>query len=101
MSRKDTIERAAMAALMHAKPDYRSPKRLNEMAVIISDFVEGALLDDEKEAAKAKRETCEHPRKQGGGTISSDGSGSSVWYCPDCLKSGSMKWPARAPLTTN
>jgi hypothetical protein len=37
------IERAVMAALMHHKPDYRSPRRLNEAAAVIAAFVEGEL----------------------------------------------------------
>lgn len=35
-----------------------------------------------------RRATCQHPRKQGQGTLSSDGSSHSTWYCPDCFASG-------------
>src|SRR4051812_28250329 len=30
---------------------------------------------------------CKHPRRTGTGGISSDGSGYSQWFCPDCGKS--------------
>lgn len=39
---------AVLAALMHHKPDYRSPGRLDEAAKVIGRFVIGALNDMEK-----------------------------------------------------
>lgn len=44
-SRHAIIQMAVLAALMHVKPDYRSPRRLDECASTIADFVEGALKD--------------------------------------------------------
>lgn len=37
------IEIAALAALTHHKPDYRSPRKLDEAAKVIADFVEAEL----------------------------------------------------------
>ena len=50
--RTHIIERAVMAALMHWKPDYRSPRRLNEAARVITKFVEEALDDTALTSAK-------------------------------------------------
>lgn len=36
---------AILAALMHHKPDYRSPGRLDQAAKVIGEFVIGALDD--------------------------------------------------------
>lgn len=43
MSRSEQIQAAVLAALGHVKPDYRSPKQLDETASVIARFVEGAL----------------------------------------------------------
>ena len=37
--RNQKIERAILAALMHVKPDYRSPSRLDDCARTIAQFV--------------------------------------------------------------
>lgn len=41
----EAIRMAILAALMHHKPDYRSPARLDHAAKVIGDFVVGALDD--------------------------------------------------------
>jgi hypothetical protein len=51
-------------------------------------------------AAEARRETeqrenCKHPNRTTSGTICSDGSGKSDWFCPACGQSGHDEWPAR------
>lgn len=43
MTRREKIEMAVLAALMHHKPDYRSPAKLNEAAKVIANFVEAQL----------------------------------------------------------
>ena len=43
MSRREKIELAVLAALMHHKPDYRSASKLDEAAKVIADFVEAEL----------------------------------------------------------
>lgn len=42
-----------------------------------------------------KRKNCTHPRLRGSGSVSSDGSSHSTWYCPDCGDSGETKTPPR------
>lgn len=46
---KHDIQMAVLAALMHHKPDYRSPKKLDEAAAIITDFVMAAMKSDGRE----------------------------------------------------
>lgn len=41
--RREKIQMAILAALMHHKPDYRSPRKLDEAAKIITEFVEAEL----------------------------------------------------------
>ncbi len=48
MEREHAICMAVLAALMHHKPDYRSPKRLDEAAQIITKFVLEALAEQDK-----------------------------------------------------
>ena len=43
MPRREKIQMAILAALMHHKPDYRSPRKLDEAAKIITEFVEAEL----------------------------------------------------------
>lgn len=43
MEPREIIQRAIYAALGHVKIDYRSPKRLDEAAGVIADFVVVAL----------------------------------------------------------
>ena len=50
------------------------------------------------------RKTCRHPRKSGNGMVSSDGSSSYSWYCPDCYDGGETICPPRSvrgPTGTN
>jgi hypothetical protein len=51
MTQRDVIQQAILAALMHVKPDYRSARKLDECAGVITDFVEGALRDMNTPAA--------------------------------------------------
>jgi hypothetical protein len=53
MSQKHTIQCAVLAALMHVKPDYRSPERLDDAARVIADFVIGAIGDENKRLREA------------------------------------------------
>lgn len=50
---KEAIQRGVYAALGHVKLDYRSPKRLDEAAGIVADFV---LAEIEKEGVLVPRE---------------------------------------------
>jgi hypothetical protein len=88
MSSKQVIQRGVYAALGAVKLDYRSPKRLDEAAGIIADFVIA-------EIARDRRENCKHPRKNGTGMVGSDGSSKMTWSCPDCGQSGGTETPAR------
>lgn len=38
---------------------------------------------------------CRHPRKSGSGSVSSDGSSHSTWFCPDCGAHGESRTPPR------
>jgi hypothetical protein len=49
MTRLEIIQSAILAALGHVKPDYRSPRQLDETARQIAVFVDGAL-DEHKPA---------------------------------------------------
>lgn len=46
-----------------------------------------ALAAAEKVRDIERRENCKHPRKQGTGSISSDGTSCMRWHCQDCFKS--------------
>lgn len=62
MERREAIQRAVYAALGHVRPDYRSPKALDEAAFVIADFVDHELrqeADSQVDAAiAAERERC-------------------------------------------
>lgn len=89
MSRKDVIQRGVLAALGTVKLDYRSPKRLDEAASVIADFVIAEVDRDRKE-------NCQHPRRTGTGSIGADGSSKMTWHCPDCHRSGGWETPPSA-----
>ena len=42
-ARREKIELAVLAALMHHKPDYSSGAKLDKAAKVIADFVEAEL----------------------------------------------------------
>jgi hypothetical protein len=62
-TREEIIQRSVLAALMHVKPDYRSPKRLDAAAGVIATFVERDLAEDDKE--RARRIVCIFGRNPG------------------------------------
>lgn len=39
------------------------------------------------------KENCNHPRRIGNGSLSSDGSSKTSWYCPDCHASYEFESP--------
>jgi hypothetical protein len=45
---RERTERAVTAALMHVRPDYRSPRRLLEAVTIIVDFLEAELEKEDE-----------------------------------------------------
>ncbi len=55
-----------------------------------------AIVEYEAANAQERRKTCKHPRQTGSGSISSDGSGSSTWFCPDCGAHEERTWPPRS-----
>jgi transposase-like protein len=46
--------------------------------------------------AAERRRTCKHPRRMGSGSVSSDGSSSGHYYCPDCHQSWNYETPPSA-----
>jgi len=90
MARIDVIEQAVLAALGHTKPDYRSIRKLGECAREIARFVDAELDRD-------VRENCKHPMemRMGSGSIGSDGSSKSTWFCRKCGASGGWETPPR------
>jgi hypothetical protein len=67
MSDLDVIQRAVFEAFGTVKLDYRSPKRMDEAAGIVAEFVMAALARD-------RVENCKHIRANGSGSLGSDGS---------------------------
>lgn len=64
MTRIELIQKATLAALMHVKPDYRSPKRLDDAARVIAEFVDAELrADDAKQMEGFSPETLEEFRR--------------------------------------
>lgn len=92
VSNMEVIQRSVLAALGHVKIDYRSPKRLDEAAKVIAEFVIAEMDRD-------RIENCKHPRKRGGGSVGCDGSSTMDWFCPDCGKSEHMETPPRQQQT--
>lgn len=86
MSDQDVIQRAVFEAFGAVKLDYRSPKRLDEAAGIVAEFVMAALARD-------RIENCKHQRANGSGSLGSDGSSKMSWRCQDCGKSWVQETP--------
>jgi hypothetical protein len=79
LERNESIRAAVLAALMHHKPDYRSPTKLDEAAKIIADFVILVdarwlydLLKDGRPHRKVYRGKNGWFVTYGGGEVSSD-----------------------------
>ncbi len=53
-----------------------------------------AALDNFR--AAEKRKNCKHTNKRGSGSIGSDGSSKTYWYCMECGTSYNEETPARA-----
>lgn len=54
-----------------------------------------AILAVDQHRALERKRTCRHPRQQGSGSLSSDGSSAMKGFCPDCGATWEHETPPR------